>query len=167
MRLISLTLASLIATTAVSSVAGSVAHAQSVELTAPAIVAPPDVVRADLSRELARRGHHEKIAGGVLLGLSSALLATSLVLNVVDAVGRVDHGCDYFSPTCSDGGSRGPLWLGSMATFAVGLPMLGAGIATYVVGGYHINKARRLQLVAATVAPLPGGGATAAATFRF
>jgi hypothetical protein len=160
MRLIPLTLASLLTF-------ATVAHAQELGAPPPSVlVAPPDVVRADLARDLARKGHREKIAGGVMLGVSSGLLAVSLALNLVDGLDRVGHDCGYFAATCNDNVTRGPMWIGSMATFFIGVPLLGAGIATYVVGGYHVNKARRLQLVSVGAAPLPGG-ATAAATFRF
>jgi hypothetical protein len=127
---------------------------------------PPPWMPGPSPQDLIRRGHDKKIAGGVLMGVGSLLLATSITLNVLEVIGPVDHHCDAFSPVCGDGARRGELWLGSMAAFAIGLPTLGAGIATYAVGGYQMRKGKRLQLVGFAAAPTPDG-AVASAAFRF
>ena len=94
------------------------------------------------AERLVQRGHRDKVAGAVLIGVGTALLVTSIALNVVDAVGPADCQCDYFAPTCSDGSARGPYYAGSMLGFATGVPLLGAGIATYIVGGSRCARAR-------------------------
>src|SRR5262249_59872132 len=105
-------------------------------------------------------------------GVGSALLVTSIALIVADDLsGPSSRRCDAFSSVCSDGSGRTSLWAGGMAAFAVGAPMLGAGIATYVVGGYQMSKGNRLALSGFAVAPTLGpggvGGGTVAASFRF
>ena len=125
---------------------------------------PPQQQSADWLRH---RGHRNKIAGGVMMGVGSLLLATSITLNVIEVIGPVDHGCTYFSNVCADGAHRRPYWVGSMAAFATGLPILGGGIAAYAVGGYQMRKAKRLELTGVAAAPLPSGGAVASASFAF
>jgi hypothetical protein len=149
----------------VTFLAASTARAQ----TQPPPPPPAPWMPGPSSAELLHRGHRNKVAGGVMMGIGSLLLASSLVLNIVEVVGSPgDHHCDYFSSVCGDGTLRGPMWVGSMATFATGLPILGGGIAAYAVGGYQMRKARRMQLMGLAAAPTSdGSGLMASAAFRF
>jgi hypothetical protein len=128
---------------------------------------------APMGDRLIQRGHKLKVAGAIMMGFGSALLVTSIALNVTDSVNLgSSHQCDqYFAPSCSDGTLRGPLWGGSMITFATGVPLLFGGIATYVVGGVQMAKGERLRLSGFAAAPLVGpsgvDGAAASASFRF
>ena len=102
--------------------------------------APPLYISTLSGEELVRRGHRKKVAGGVLMGIGSAMLVGGIVLVAIDSANRRPGG---------------PLEPAGEIISAVGAPLLIAGIPTYIVGGYQMDKGKRLQIPPAPAYPLP------------
>ena len=117
---------------------------------------PPPYISTLSGHELVRRGHRKKVAGGVLMGIGSAMLAGGMVLVAIDSASH--H-------------PGGPLEPAGQILGLVGAPLILAGIPTYIVGGYQMDKGRRLQLSGFAAAPTfsSGGvdGGAVSARFRF
>jgi hypothetical protein len=158
----------LVATLALTvSFAASTVHAQEYAPPPPVAVVPapqPWMPAPQPSgHELVRRGHQKKVAGAVLMAFGSALAVTGIVLTAVDDCSQDKMSCNARV--------HGPLWAPGVATAFVGAAALFAGIPTYIVGGYQVDKGRRLELTGFAAAPTLGAnglsGATASASFRF
>jgi hypothetical protein len=105
-----------------------------------------------------------------MMAVGSALVATGVVLYVYGLQNLL--ACPaYPGSVCPTGSGLWPneAWAG-VAMMAVGGPLLGGGIATYVVGGAQMNKAHRLMgriSLAPTVGPHGLTGAAAGLRLQF
>jgi hypothetical protein len=121
----------------------------------PPIVAPPPYqpFRYQTDQELSARGHRNKVAGGVLIGLGSAAIVAGAAMTIFAAT-HPEKLPEFTPQYCFQGSSSCGsarrydvgLIAGGLVTSIAGFVMNAVGIPVYAVGGSQMKKARfRLQ----------------------
>ncbi len=122
---------------------------------APPMYAPPDQLLRDAAA-LEARGRAKKSAAVPLLILGPIGVVGGLALFSVGYAHVLDASLPFSTRTASS--SDWAMLFGGLALDVVGLGLLGAGIAMYVVGGAQVSKAERMR-AGPTFAPMVAPGA--------
>jgi hypothetical protein len=107
----------------------------------PPLPTSPSSVAQEAAEDLIQRGHTKKVAGGTLILIGSLASIAGSVMLIADAVKTGNCGQFHTIDNCS----HGDIYSGGIALDLIAIPIIGAGIITYVLGGSQMARGQRMQ----------------------